>query len=112
MRRTFQTVSLRTRVNKGKKWKGRGYLSALLAVEGFHYRWRDVGVVVHYLPSSSFTTVDVRHTPINAYRLVCELRLAMFGAQGVRYIASCRNHYQVFRRHLPIREYQGSTAWH
>src|SRR5215208_6528114 len=51
-------------------------LSALLApqmVEGFHHRWRDVGVVVHYLPSSGFTTVDVRHTPINAYRLASDL---------------------------------------
>jgi len=40
-------------------------------------------VVVHYLPSSSFTTLDVRHTPVDP--------LAMFGAQGVGSILAYGN---------------------
>src|SRR5215208_3060346 len=102
----------RTPVNE-RKGKGRGCLEprssttpflALLHAEGFRYLRGEIGVVVHYLPSVRFATVDVRHTPINAYRRVSNLRLAMFGAQGVRCIARYGNHYQVIQRHLPIRE--------
>src|SRR5919107_1164479 len=56
-------------------------LSVPQAVEDFQHRRRDVGVVVHHLPSCSFATVDVRRTPIDAYRLLSDLGLAMFGAQ-------------------------------
>src|SRR5829696_3722521 len=79
------------------------YLALLLA-EGFRHLRREIGVVVHYLPSSSFTTVDVRHTPFNAYRLVSDSPLAMFGAQGVRSILGYGDHDHVIQRHLPTRE--------
>jgi hypothetical protein len=52
-------------------------LGPLLQTEGLGQLLREVSVVVHYLPSVRFATVDVRHTPINAYRRVSNLRLAM-----------------------------------
>src|SRR5829696_1900115 len=77
---------------------------ALLQAEGLGHLRREVGVVVHYLPSSSFTTVGVRHTPFNAYRLVSDSPLAMFGAQGVGGILGYGNHDHLFEGHLPTRE--------
>ena len=61
-------------------------LSLLLAAEGLHHRRRDIGVVVHNLPFSAFTPVDVRDPPLDAYRFVSDLHLAMFSAHCVRYI--------------------------
>src|SRR5215204_872598 len=61
-------------------------LLSLLAAEGLHHRRRDIGVVVHNLPFSAFTPVDVRHPPLDAYRIVSALHLAMFSAHCVRYI--------------------------
>ena len=64
----------RTPLNKGKKEGRRCYtpalddslLGPLLQTEGLRHLRGEIGVVVHYLPSSSFTTVDVRHTPVYA----------------------------------------------
>src|SRR5215212_3933195 len=67
----------------------------LLALEDFHQFRRNIGVVVHYVPFPLFTPVDVRHPPINAYRLLSELRLAMFSAQCVGHIVGQGNHHQV-----------------
>src|SRR5215212_10537304 len=61
-------------------------LLSLLATEGLHHRRRDIGVVVHYLPFPALTPVDVRDTPLDAYRIVTDLRLTMFSAHCVRYI--------------------------
>jgi hypothetical protein len=58
----------------------------LQAGEGFHHRGRDIGVVVHHLPSLAFTPVDGRDPPIDEYRLASDLHLAMLAAQRVRYI--------------------------
>jgi hypothetical protein len=66
---------------------------ALLQAEGFHHRRRDIGVVMHHLPSPAFTPVDVRRTPIDAYRLVSDLHLPMFGAQCVGHIVGYGNHH-------------------
>src|SRR5919112_436964 len=54
-----------------------------LALEDLHQCVRNIGVVVHYLPFPLFTPVDVRHSPINTYRLVSERRFALFMAKGV-----------------------------
>lgn len=56
----------------------------LLALEDFHQCRRNIGVVVHDLPFPLFTPVDVRDPPINGYRFVSELRLAILNAQCVR----------------------------
>src|SRR5215203_6668506 len=77
---------------------------ALLQAEGLRHLRREIGVVVHYLPSVRFTTVDVRHTMFNVYRLVSDFPLATFGAQGVGSILGYGNHDHVIQRHLPIRE--------
>jgi hypothetical protein len=55
----------------------------LLALEDFHQCRRNIGVVEHHFPCPLFTPVDVCHPPINAYRLVSKLRLAIFSAQCV-----------------------------
>jgi CRP-like cAMP-binding protein len=47
------------------------------ALEVFHQRWRHIGVVVDYLPFPTFTTIDVRHAPVDAYRLLSE-RLSLY----------------------------------
>ena len=60
---------------------------ARLRAEGLRHLRREVGVVVHYLPSVRFATVHVRHTPIDA--------LAMLGAQGVGGVLGYGNHYHV-----------------
>src|SRR5215208_663293 len=57
--------------------------------------------MVHDLPSVRFATVDVRHAPVDAYRLVSYSRLAMLGAQGVRGVLGYGNHDHVVQRHLP-----------
>jgi hypothetical protein len=69
----------RTPVNKGIKRAGAATprpsttpFLALLHAEGFRHLRREVGVVVHYLPSVRFATVDVRHAPFDAYRLVSD----------------------------------------
>src|SRR5919199_53142 len=77
---------------------------AFLQAEGFHHRRGEVGVVVHYLPSVSFATVDVRHTPFEVYRLVSDLPMAALGAHGVGGILCYGNYYYVFQRHLPTGE--------
>jgi hypothetical protein len=90
----------RTPVNKGMKKDRRCYtpalddsfLGPLLHAEGLGHLLREVGVVVHYLPSVCFATVDVRHAPVDAYRLVSYSRLAMLGAQGVGGILAYGNH--------------------
>jgi hypothetical protein len=46
---------------------------------GFHHRWRDIGMVVHHFPSSTFTPVDGHDTPIDEDRLTSKLHLTMFG---------------------------------
>ena len=66
-------------VNRGRPASLTALLN-LLALEGFHHLRRNIGVVVHHLPFSAFAPVDVRHPPINAYRFVSKLRLAMFGS--------------------------------
>jgi hypothetical protein len=71
---------------------------------GFHHRRRDIGVVVHHLPSSTFTPVDGRDPPIDEDRLTSKLPLTMFGAQCVGDIVSYGNYHQVIHRHLPIRQ--------
>src|SRR5215212_569826 len=63
--------------------------------------------MVHYLPSSSFTTVDVRHTPVDAYRLVSYARLAMLGAQGVGGVLAYGKHDHLIQCHLPTGERLG-----
>jgi putative transposase len=70
-------------------------LGPLLHTEGLGHLLREVGVVVHYLPSSSFTTVDVRHTPVDAYRLLSDAPLAMFCAQGVGGILAYGYHHHL-----------------
>ena len=67
-------------------------LGPLLQTESFRHLLREVGVVVHYLPSVRFATVDVRHAPVDAYRLLSDARLAMFCAQGVGAILAYGNH--------------------
>src|SRR5918993_4978829 len=74
---------------------------AFLHAEGFRHLRREVGVMVHDLPSVRFTTVGVRHTPFDAYRLVSDSPLAMFGAQGVGGILGYGNHGHVVQCHLP-----------
>ena len=77
----------RTPVNKGIKRAGAATprpsttpFLALLHAEGFRHLRREVGVVVHYLPSVRFATVDVRHAlSFDAYRLVSDSPLAMLG---------------------------------
>ena len=62
---------LRRWVNKGKKKGRRCYtpalddslLGPLLQTEGLGHLRGEIGVVVHYLPSVRFPTVDVRHAP-------------------------------------------------
>ena len=61
-------------------------LLTLQAVEGFHHRRLDIGVVVHNLPFPAFTPVNVRDTPLDAYLIACELCLPMLGAHCIRYI--------------------------
>src|SRR5215218_11357128 len=77
---------------------------ALLHAEGFHQRRRDIGVVVHHLPSPAFTPVDVRHPPIDAHQLLSDLRLATFGAHGVCVIVTYGNHYLLIHPPLMIRD--------
>src|SRR5215217_5606708 len=93
----------RTPVNKGKK-KGRrcytpaledSHLGPLLQAEGFRHLLREIGAVVHYLPSVRFATVDVRHPPVDAYRLLSDARLAMLGPQGVGDILAYGNHHHL-----------------
>src|ERR687898_1045147 len=57
-----------------------------LALEDFHQFRRNIGVVAHHFPFPLFTPVDVRHPPINTYRLLSKRRLAMFSAKGVGHI--------------------------
>src|SRR5215210_637516 len=80
---------------------------ALLHAQGLRHLRREVGVVVHYLPSSSFTTVDVRHPPVDAYRLVSDARLAMLGAQGVGGVLGYGKHNHLIQCHLPTGERLG-----
>src|SRR5215208_2479644 len=90
----------RTTVNKGWKMGRRCYtpalddslLGPLLHAEGLRHLLREVGVVVHYLPSVRFATVDVRHAPVDAYRSVSDAPLAMLGSQGVGGILAYGNH--------------------
>jgi hypothetical protein len=91
----------RTPLNKGKKREGRScytpalddsLLGPLLQAEGLGHLLREVSVVVHYLLSVRFATVDVRHTPVDAYRLLSDARLAMLGAQSVGSILAYGNH--------------------
>src|ERR687897_679752 len=82
-------------------------LGSLLHAEGLRHLLREVGVVVHYLPSSTFTTVDVRHTPVDAYRLLSDSRLAMLCAQGVGGILAYGNNDHVIHSHLPPGERLG-----
>src|SRR5215208_5120969 len=102
-RTTFHTASPRTPVNKGKK-KGQScytpalddsLLGPLLHAEGLGHLLREVGVVVHYLPSVRFTTVDVRHAPFDAYRLLSDSRLATLGAQGVGGLLAYGNNHHL-----------------
>jgi hypothetical protein len=58
----------------------------LLALEGLNQCRRNIRVVVHHFPFPPFTPVDICDPPINAYRLLSELRLAMFIAQCVGHI--------------------------
>ena len=93
----------RTPVNKGKK-KGRGcyapaldhsLLVPLLPAEGLGQLLREVGVVVNYLPSVRFATVDVRHPMVYAYRLLTDSPLAMLGPQSVDDILRYGNHHHL-----------------
>src|SRR5215210_853093 len=110
MKRAVRIPIPRTPVNKDKK-KGRSsyapalddsLLGPLLHAEGLRYLLREVGVVVHYLPSARFATVDVRHPPIDAYQLLSDLRLAAFGAHGVCGIVTHGNHYLLIHPPLMI----------
>ena len=89
-----------TPLNKGKK-EGRrccytpaldDSVLALLHAESLRHLRREVGMVVNYLPSVRFATVDVRHAPIDAYRLVSDAPLTLLGAQGEGGILAYGNH--------------------
>src|SRR5215217_9437323 len=74
-------------VSRGRLVSLLALLYFLPALEDFHQCVRNIGVVVHHFPFPLFTPVDIRHPPINAYRLVSDLRLAMFSAQCVGHIS-------------------------
>src|SRR3954466_4228325 len=88
-------------------WPSTTPFLALLHAEGLGHLRREVGVMVHYLPSVRFATVDIRHAPVDAYRLVSYSRLAMLGAQGVGGILAYGNHDHVIHSHLPTGERLG-----
>src|ERR671910_2972870 len=81
-----ENASSRQFVNRGRPGSLLDLLYLLLAIKDFHQRRRNICVVEHHFPFPLFMPVDVRHPPIYAYRLVSELRLAMFAAQGVGHI--------------------------
>src|SRR5919112_2599303 len=63
--------------------------------------------MVHDLPSVRFATVDVRHAPVDAYRLLSYSRLAMLGAQGVGGVLGYGKHDHLIQCHLPPGERLG-----
>src|ERR671920_208897 len=88
-------------------WPSTTPFLALLHAEGLRHLRREVGVVVHHLPSVRFAAVDVRRTPLYAYPLLSDARLALLGAQGEGGILAYGNHDHLIQCHLPPGERLG-----